>query len=138
MRSPLAVALALAVPVLSFLAGVVAVLALPADYFVRPKPRVLQSRPVLRLALRIGRNAVGVLAFLVGVVMAVPLVPGPGVLFLLVGLGLVDFPGKRALQLRLLRQPRVLQSVNRMRARFGRPALLTKESDAQSVVDRKP
>ena len=47
-----------------------------------------------------------------------------GVLFMLVGVGLVDFPGKRSLELRLLREPHVLSSVNKMRARFGKPPIL--------------
>jgi hypothetical protein len=82
---------------------------------------------VARLVLLVTKNLVGVLVFLAGFVAALPLVPGPGVLFMLVGLGLVDLPGKRALELRLLRQRHVLQSVNRVRARFGRPPLLTGE-----------
>jgi hypothetical protein len=137
-RSPIVVGLALVVFVLSFLAGMVVILVLPANYFVRGKRAVLQSQPVRRLALLVLRNMVGLLVFLVGLVMALPLVPGPGVLFILIGLGLIDFPGKRSLQLRLLRQPRVLQSVNGLRARFGRQPLQTGESDSQSVVDRKP
>jgi hypothetical protein len=137
-RSPVLVALALVVFVLSFLAGVVVILALPADYFVRRRAAVLQSQPVLRLALLVARNLLGLLVFVLGLVMALPLVPGPGALFMLIGLGLVDFPGKRTLQLRLLRQPRILRSVNGLRARFGRQALQTGERDGQSVVERKP
>jgi hypothetical protein len=48
---------------------------------------------------------------------------------MLVGLGLVDFPGKRALERRLLRLPRVLASVNKLRARFGKPPILTPDGD---------
>jgi hypothetical protein len=59
--------------------------------------------------------------------MALPLVPGPGVLFILLGLGFIDFPGKRSLERRLLRQPHVLSSVNKMRGRFGKPPILTED-----------
>jgi hypothetical protein len=137
-RSPVAFVLALAIPVVSFVAGLAAILGLPADYFVRKRPPVPQSHPLLRMILRATKNVAGVLLFLMGFVMALPLVPGPGALLMLVGIGLVDFPGKRAAELRLLRQRRVLSPVNKIRARFGRDPLQTAESQGQSVVDSKP
>jgi hypothetical protein len=51
---------------------------------------------------------------------------------------LVDFPGKRSMELRLLREPHVLASVNRMRARFGKPPILTEDRHTQSVVNSGP
>ncbi len=137
-HSPLAVALALTIPLISFLGGLAMILGLPADYFVRPRDRAHRPHGAYRGLLRILRNLAGCLVFVAGVVMALPLVPGPGVLFMLIGIGLVDFPGKRALELRLFRQRHVLHSVNRLRARFGRPPLETAESGGQSVVDNKP
>lgn len=140
LRSPMSIALAVAVPALSFVAGLLVVLGLPPDYFVRARARPTPPRahPALRVAMRGAKNLLGVLMILAGFVMALPLVPGPGVLFMLVGLGLVDFPGKRGLELRLLRQRHVLSSVNKVRARFGKRALLTQESGGQSVVESKP
>lgn len=132
------IALVLAIPVVSFLAGVVVTLALPPDYFVRKRPAVSKLRPPVRVALLVARNFVGGLMFLAGLVMAVPLVPGPGVLFMLIGVGLVDFPGKRALELKLIRQRHVLRSVNGFRARFGRAPLQTSEPGAPCMVDKGP
>ena len=124
---PVELALGLGLPLASFLVGLAVVVGLPADFFVRPTdPR--GSRPsqrALHLALVLAKNLLGVIVFVAGFVMALPLVPGPGVLFMLVGLGLVDFPGKRSLELWLLREPHVLSSVNKMRARFGKPPILT-------------
>jgi hypothetical protein len=102
--------------------GVAVMLLLPADYFVRePGTRGFwRSHPALRLTLLVAKNLLGSLVLVIGVVMAMPLVPGPGLLFILVGLGLVDFPGKRSLERKLLHMPRVLSSVNRLRARFHR------------------
>lgn len=136
-KSPALIALALAVPVLSFLAGFVFTLALPADYFVRRRP-VVRSRSPARWVLLVARNLAGGLVLLAGLVMALPLVPGPGLLLVLVGVGLVDFPGKRALELKLLGQRHVLRSVNAVRARFGRTPLRTSESGGESVVDKEP
>jgi hypothetical protein len=138
--TPATVALALALPVLSFVVGLAVLLRLAPDYFVRKKSPAgfLHSHRAIRVLLQVARNAGGSLLFLAGMVMALPLVPGPGILFMLIGLGLVDFPGKRALELRLLREPHVLSSVNKMRARFGRPPLQTSESGGRSVVDSTP
>jgi hypothetical protein len=133
-------AAAFGLSVLSLVAGLGVVVALPANYFVRGPARhgFWQSHAVLRVTLLVAKNLLGVATFLAGFVMALPLVPGPGVLFMLVGLGLVDFPGKRSLERRLLRVPRVLSSVNKLRARFGKPAIMTEERHPRSVVDSGP
>ena len=47
------------------------------------------------------RNIIGALVILVGLVMAIPGVPGPGVATVIVGLLLLDFPQKRAMLRRL-------------------------------------
>jgi hypothetical protein len=132
LNSPLGIGLAVCIPVLSFVLGLAVILGLPAGYFVRAPSTdgLWRSHRALRLSLLIAKNLVGSLLFLVGVVLALPLVPGPGALFMLIGLGLVDFPGKRALERRLLRQRHVLHSVNRIRARFGRPPLQVGEETA--------
>ena len=117
------VALAVGLPVLMFAVGVVVVLGLPSDYFVRVSAPHGNEHRALRFLLAALKNILGVLVFAAGFVMAIPLVPGPGVLFMVLGLGMVDFPGKRRLEQRLLRQPLVFSSVNKMRARFGRPPM---------------
>jgi hypothetical protein len=124
---PVALAIGLSVPIASFTIGLVVVIGLPADYFVRARERSVfwQSSRALRLAFVMAKNLLGAIVFLAGFVMALPLVPGPGVLLMLVGVGLVDFPGKRTLERRFLREPHLLSSVNRMRARFGKPPIVT-------------
>jgi hypothetical protein len=124
---PVELALGLGVPLASFIIGLVVVIGLPADYFVRAPERsgFWQSHRASKLALVVAKNFFGTIVLLAGFVMALPLVPGPGVLLMLVGLGLVDFPGKRSLERRLVREPHLLSSVNRMRARFGKPPIVT-------------
>ncbi len=51
-------------------------------------------------------------------------VPGQGLLMVLIGLMLVDFPGRRRVEKALARRPGILATVNRLRARFSRPPLL--------------
>jgi hypothetical protein len=124
---PVQVALGLGLPVASFVVGLAVVVGLPADFFVRtPNSRAgWRSHRALRWTLGLAKNLLGAIVFLAGFIMALPLVPGPGVLFMLVGLAFINFPGKRSLELRLLREPHVLWSVNKMRARFGKPPILT-------------
>ncbi len=131
---PVGLALGLGVPLASFLVGLALVVGLPSDFFVRApeRRRLWRSHRVLRLTLLVGKNLLGLLVFVAGFVMALPLVPGPGVLFMLVGMALVDFPGKRSLERRLLSGRHVLSSVNKMRARFGRPPILTEHRGTQS------
>jgi hypothetical protein len=88
---------------------------LPADYLRGVSP------PHPSMWLRILRNLLGVVLLLLGVAML--LLPGQGLLTLLVGVLLVDFPGKHRLVVRALSKPKVLTLVNRLRAHRGSPPL---------------
>jgi hypothetical protein len=124
----------LGVSVLTLAIAAAVVVRMPADYFVRRRaPDDLgHGHPALRWSLRLAKNLLGGVVVLLGLIMALPLVPGPGVLFVLVGLSLVDFPGKRSLERRLLRMPRVLSSVNRLRVRFGKPLMETGDGEREA------
>lgn len=89
---------------------------LPRDYLTN------QNQPDhASVAWRIARNVLGVALTLLGVLMLI--LPGQGILTLLVGVLLVDFPGKHKLVQRLLGRPKVLKIVNKLRARHGSPPL---------------
>jgi hypothetical protein len=98
---------------------------LPATYFCEGCPRDfwVHRHPVIRWAGRILKNVLGVAVMTLGVVLSLPGVPGPGLLLILLAVTLVDFPGKRRLQRWLLNRPNVLETINRLRQRFGRPPL---------------
>jgi hypothetical protein len=49
--------------------------------------------------------------------------PGQGLLTMLAGLVLLDLPGKRAFERRVVARPRVLSALNWLRARAGREPL---------------
>ncbi|HEX6188107.1 MAG TPA: hypothetical protein VFZ40_08495 [Pyrinomonadaceae bacterium] len=98
------------------------VVKLPATYFHPDHDReVLKDKhPTIRWAGIIGKNLAGVILVVVGVVMSMPGIPGPGLVTILFGVMLVDFPGKRRLEQKIVSQPRVLKAINDMRQRFGR------------------
>jgi len=96
---------------------------LPPQYFdVRyPRTRMKEHHPVLRWVGLILKNVVGVVFFLAGVAML--FLPGQGLLTMLIGLSLVDFPGKRRLESKLIGQATVLRTINALRHKFGQPPL---------------
>jgi hypothetical protein len=105
--------------------GAVVVLRWPPDHF-RPGPRPpfwAQRHPVVRVLGLAAKNLVGFLLVLLGIVMALPGVPGQGLILILIGLTLADFPGKRRLEMGLIRRPAVLRMINDVRTRFGHPPL---------------
>lgn len=81
---------------------------LPDDYLRNPQPERHS------LALRVLRNLLGLVLVLLGLAMLV--LPGQGLLTLLVGVLLLDFPRKHALVVRALSRPKVLGVVNKLRA----------------------
>jgi hypothetical protein len=107
------------------LAAVTAVLvALPVDYFrVGAAPAKWPRSPALRWLWRIAKNILGVALIALGVLLSVPGVPGQGLLTIVIGLSLLDYPGKRGLERRIVARPAVLRTINRVRTRFGRPPM---------------
>jgi hypothetical protein len=94
---------------------------LRADYFdVRvPRPFMRGRHPVLRLFAVVAKNLLGAAFLVAGIAMLV--LPGQGVLTILMGLSLMDFPKKRLLEAKLIGQPLLFSRINRLRARFGKP-----------------
>ncbi|WP_437743860.1 hypothetical protein WME73_01865 [Sorangium sp. So ce302] len=122
-------AIAVGVCLASFIAGMalvtVVLVRLPEDYLERQEEApFLEGRPAwVRVAARVGKNLLGVMAVTLGILLSLPGVPGPGALVILIGVMLLDIPGKRRLERRLLGAPRVRAVADRVRARFGRPPL---------------
>jgi putative transmembrane protein PGPGW len=96
---------------------------LPADYFdIRvPRPWMKDHHPVLRLVGHIVKNAVGTIFLFAGFLML--FLPGQGVLTMVIGISMLDFPGKRKVEAKLIGQPTVLSVVNGMRQKFNKPPL---------------
>jgi hypothetical protein len=96
---------------------------LPADYFDTRTPRhwMKDHHPALRLMGLVAKNVMGIVFLLAGFAML--FLPGQGVLTMLIGISLMDFPGKRALEARMVGQPTLLGVINSMRQKFGKPPL---------------
>ena len=111
---------------LSLVAVAVVVVRIPCNYFVGDEaPPVWADRhPFIRWPAVILKNLLGGFLILLGAVMSVPGVPGQGLLTMLIGAMLIDFPGKRRAEKWLLRRRGVLNTINKLRARYGREPLV--------------
>jgi hypothetical protein len=69
----------------------------------------------------LGKNVLGVVFLLAGFAML--FLPGQGLLTMLIGLVLVDFPGKRKLEKRLIRNKMLFKAVNLIREKGKKPPL---------------
>ncbi|MBP6701205.1 MAG: hypothetical protein KA135_08140 [Halioglobus sp.] len=95
---------------------------LPPDYFNQAHRAVWRSsgeEPWFALVLGGLKNLVGAVLVLLGVIMLVT--PGQGLITLLVGLLLMNFPGKYQLERWLVGRRGVLPALNWMRRRGGHP-----------------
>ncbi|MBL8037623.1 PGPGW domain-containing protein [Nitrospira sp. CMX1] len=96
---------------------------LPTDFFDTRVPRrwMENHHPVLRLLGHLAKNVVGAIFLFAGFLML--FLPGQGILTMLIGITMLDFPGKRRLEAKMIGQPTVLSTINGMREKFGKPPL---------------
>jgi hypothetical protein len=97
---------------------------IPADYFMRdrqPHATDHQQHMVLRVLGLVCKNLLGFAFVLAGLAMLV--LPGQGIITILIGLSLMNFPGKYALERRIVQQPPVLRAINWMRSKAAQPPL---------------
>jgi hypothetical protein len=102
---------------LSLLIFPLIIIYLPHDYFVRSETPFTSLTP-LRMFLRIIKNAFGCCFILAGILML--FLPGQGLLCLLLGVSLLNLPGKRQLEIRLLQFKKVRSSVAWVRQKARR------------------
>ena len=99
---------------------------IPADYFVngRDKFSLNKLNPiravfyVIWLALR---NIIGLILIILGILML--FLPGPGVVTIILGVFLLNFPAKFHLEQWLISRPGVLKSINWLRDKRDQPPL---------------
>jgi hypothetical protein len=98
---------------------------LPPDYFQKSGDhRFLEDKPKwVRLVAVIGKNLLGAMLVIVGIILSIPGVPGQGILTILLGVMLLDFPGKHLLEYKIVSRPKVRDAIDGLRQRFGKPPL---------------
>ena len=109
--------------VISVVAVPWAVLRLPTDALRRPNPLNAFGRhhPVLRVVVFLARNVLGIVLLLAGIAMLV--LPGQGILTILLALIVMEFPGKWWLEHRLVGHPAVMRLLNWIRRKGHRERL---------------
>jgi len=110
--------------VVSYAAIIFVMIKLPADYFssTYAKNHSNDSRFLVRWGGVILKNLIGFVLVIVGIIMVVT--PGPGGLTILLGLIMMDIPGKRPLEVKLIQKPAVLAAINKLRVRYDKPPLI--------------
>jgi hypothetical protein len=118
------------ISIVTFLIGLVVmryvVIYMPADYFTREDRESdwwLDQHPAVRWTLIGLKNLLGAVLLVAGLILSLPAIPGPGVILILVGLSLINLPGKRRVELWLMRFPVVHRQIDRLRAKYQQPPL---------------
>ena len=94
---------------------------LPADYFQNHhhKPWFANHHPFVRSLGLLVKNILGLIFLLAGIAMLV--LPGQGLLTMLLGIVFIDFPVKHALEQKLIRHPQILKAINSLRKKADKP-----------------
>jgi hypothetical protein len=109
--------------VVAILLSVIGIVYLPRDYFssgYKPFSHKI-SNPFLRRLYLAVKNVVGVVIILTG--MAFLVLPGQGILTIVIGLSLTDFPGKHKAVSYFTRRDPLLRSANWLRRKAGKRPL---------------
>lgn len=117
-------ALSLLTIIVSFIAVPMVIRRMPYDYFLETSESaeaIREQHPALRLIFLILKNILGLLLIAGGLLMFVT--PGQGILTLLIGILLMNFPGKRRLEIRLIRMKPLKRAVDWIRRRAGQRPL---------------
>lgn len=99
---------------------------IPKDYFIHCReerllhPNLLIS--FLRITILILKNSLGGLLLLLGLIFL--FTPGQGLLTILAGILLMNFPGKRKLEIRLISRDSIFNGINSIRKRARKEALI--------------
>ncbi|SMM99052.1 hypothetical protein SPONL_335 [uncultured Candidatus Thioglobus sp.] len=90
---------------------------IPADYFVASHSHKSKDNFIVKIL----KNTFGALLLLAGIIMLVT--PGQGIISILLGLFLMDFPQKRQLELKLINHNPTFKTLNWLRQKFNHPPL---------------
>jgi hypothetical protein len=116
--------------IIGFISMPMLVVRIPVDYFSHHKRHRMSNssrHPLTRLAIVSLKNLLGAMLLIAGFVML--FTPGQGLLSILFGLMIMNYPGKYRLECWIINRPLIFSTVNTMREKQGQPPLLAPESD---------
>jgi hypothetical protein len=94
------------------------ILRLPSGYFLEDdRPRPLSRHLAVHWFLMALKNLLGLTLFLIGLFLV--FLPGQGLLTMIIGLTIMNYPGKFHIERWLVLRPGVLKAMNWLRHRFG-------------------
>ena len=100
---------------------------IPEDYFAEKKRHRWEpwahEHPLIRWSLLIAKNSLGYIIIILGIAMLV--LPGQGILTILIGIMFINFPGKYRLERWVVMRAPVLNTINKLRKRAGRAPLIS-------------
>ena len=97
---------------------------IPEDYFLSSKRKPTkwqEQKPILRLVVIFGKNIIGLFLIIGGFLMLV--LPGQGLLTIVTGLLLINYPGKYKLEQKLVAMPSIFRALNWIRIKAKKPPL---------------
>lgn len=100
---------------------------MPSDYFIISRKEFINNRikhPVLRIIVHFLKNFLGAIFLVAGIIML--FIPGQGLLTILIGISLIDFPLKKELELNIISRRSILKFVNKLRHKAGKDSLVLK------------
>ena len=109
---------------------------MPKDYFVgeeRSDKVSSKLNPVLYYTFRVVKNLIGVVLVLAGIAMLV--LPGQGILTILIGVSLIHFPGKYKVERWLVSRPAVFNSINWIRRKAEVPELISPDGVPEPAAE---
>jgi archaellum biogenesis protein FlaJ (TadC family) len=122
------------ISLLSFIIGIASmpwlVARIPVNYFShhnRHRTPQKAHHPIVGLVLTGLKNLLGIVLVVIGIIML--FTPGQGLLSILFGLMIMNYPGKYRLECWIIKRPMIFNTINTMREKKGQPPLLAPESD---------
>ena len=97
---------------------------IPRDYFLSPKrqpSKWKKQAPLIRMFILVAKNIIGLCLILGGAMMLV--LPGQGLLTMITGLLLINYPGKFRLEQKIVSVPSIFKALNWIRAKSKKPPL---------------
>lgn len=122
-------AISIGIFVLGFLVVPPLAVKLPADHFVRPE-EICHRRTLGHWVWYLCRNVLGAVLLIAGIAMLI--LPGPGIISIIVAIALADFPGKRRVERAFIRAWIVQTPLNSMRKKYGVPPMIIPEADGRT------